>query len=345
MIVLGVSGIGVSFGAKTVLKDISFSVNERDRVGIIGVNGVGKTTLLRVITGECCPDQGTVSLGKGVTVGMLSQMTDLSAFGKMTLQQYMESAFPELLALEEELEQTEAQMTEAAAKGDTTLAASLSGKYDSLSATFSKEGGQVFRGKCKSMLVRLGFEDALGRTISEISGGQHTRLSLARLLAREPDILLLDEPTNHLDIASREWVEAAIEEFEGVLLFVSHDRYFIEKFAERIWLLEDGTIRDFKCGYSKFRSIIEHEAACKPVVTTAPKEKKEKPKGGTKEQEKLIRRLEREIEKQEQLVASYDPKIETAAADYQELTRLLAEKEEAELVLMDLMEQWEIAYE
>jgi len=130
-----------------------------------------------------------------------------------------------------------------------------------------------------------------------------------------------------------------------VLLFVSHDRYFIEKFAERIWLLEDGQIRDFKCGYSKYRSILEHEAAMKVPVNAAPKPKKEKPKGGTKEQDKLIRRLEREIEKQEQIVAQYDEKIEAAAADYQELTRLLGEKEEAEMILMDLMEQWDAAQE
>ena len=159
------------------------------------------------------------------------------------------------------------------------------------------------------------------------------------------NLLVLDEPTNHLDIAAREWVEAAIEEFEGVLLFVSHDRYFIEKFAERIWLLEDGTIRDFRCGYQKYRSILEHEAAAKPQEVSVPKPKKEKPKGGTKEVDKLIRRLEREIEKQEKVVADFDEKIEAAAADYQELTRLLAEKEEAELVLLDLMEQWETAQE
>ena len=127
------------------------------------------------------------------------------------------------------------------------------------------------------------------------------------------------------------------------MLFVSHDRYFIEKFAERIWLLEDGQIRDFKCGYQKYRSIIEHEAASKPQVIDAPKPKKEKPKGGTKENEKLIRRLEREIEKQEGVIAELDVAIEGAAADYQELTRLLGEKESAETVLLDLMEQWEAA--
>ena len=183
------------------------------------------------------------------------------------------------------------------------------------------------------------------KTVGTLSGGEQSRLRLCMLMDEKINLLILDEPTNHLDIASREWVEAAIEEFEGVLLFVSHDRYFIEKFAERIWHLEDGTIRDFPCGYQKYRSILEHEAAAKPVVTAAPKAKKEKPKGGTKDQDKLVRRLEREIEKQEAVVAEFDEKIEAASADYQELTRLLGEKEEAEMVLMDLMEQWEKAQE
>ncbi len=183
------------------------------------------------------------------------------------------------------------------------------------------------------------------KTVGTLSGGEQSRLRLCMLVDEKINLLILDEPTNHLDIASREWIEAAIEEFEGVLLFVSHDRYFIEKFAERIWLLEDGKIRDFRCGYAKYRSILEHEAAAKPVITEAPKPKKEKPKGGTKEQDKRIRRLEREIEKQEALIAELDVKIEAAAADYQELTRLLQEKEEAETLLMELMEQWEAAQE
>ena len=183
------------------------------------------------------------------------------------------------------------------------------------------------------------------KQVKNLSGGEQSRLRLCMLMDEKINLLILDEPTNHLDIASREWVEAAIEEFEGVLLFVSHDRYFIEKFAERIWLLEDGTIRDFNCGYAKYRSILDHEKAAKPVIIDAPKPKKEKPKGGTKDTDKLIRRLEREIEKQEKIVAEFDPKIEAASADYQELTRLLGEKEEEEMVLMDLMEQWEAAQE
>ena len=183
------------------------------------------------------------------------------------------------------------------------------------------------------------------KQVKNLSGGEQSRLRLCMLMDEKINLLILDEPTNHLDIASREWVEAAIEEFEGVLLFVSHDRYFIEKFAERIWLLEDGTIRDFPCGYQKYRSILAHEAAAKPETPQAPKVKKEKPKGGTKDTEKLVRRLEREIEKQEALVAQLDKKIEESASDYQQLTQVLEEKEAAEAVLMELMEQWEAAQE
>ncbi len=183
------------------------------------------------------------------------------------------------------------------------------------------------------------------KTVGNLSGGEQSRLRLCMLMDEKINLLILDEPTNHLDIASREWVEAAIEEFEGVLLFVSHDRYFIEKFAERIWLLEDGTIRDFACGYSKYRSTLEHEMMQRQPSAPELKPRKEKPKGGTKETDKLVRRLEREIEKQEAMIAQLDEKIEAAAADYQELARLLGEKELAESALMELMEAWEAAQE
>ena len=183
------------------------------------------------------------------------------------------------------------------------------------------------------------------KTVGTLSGGEQSRLRLCKLMDEKINLLILDEPTNHLDIASREWVEAAIEEFEGVLLFVSHDRYFIEKFAERIWLLENGTIRDFRCGYEKYRSILEHEAQAKvlPAQSLEPKVKKERPRSGPKDAEKLAKRLEREIEKQEMKVAELEEKIQLAAADYQELTRLLEEKEGAEETLMELMEQWDQA--
>ena len=185
------------------------------------------------------------------------------------------------------------------------------------------------------------------KTVGTLSGGEQSRLRLCMLMDEKINLLILDEPTNHLDIASREWVEAAIEEFEGVLLFVSHDRYFIEKFAERIWLLEDGAIRDFRCGYKKYRAILEHEAQARqlPAAPAAPKQKKEKPRSGLKDSDKLVKKLEREIEKQEKVVADLEEKIQAAASDYQELNRLMGEKEAAEDSLMELMEQWEAAQE
>lgn len=186
------------------------------------------------------------------------------------------------------------------------------------------------------------------KPVGALSGGEQSRLRLCMLMDEKINLLILDEPTNHLDIASREWVECAIEEFEGVLLFVSHDRYFVEKFADRIWDLEDGKIKDYKCGYAKYRSILAHEAAAKmaaPKPDTPQREKKPRAKGSDKQAEKLVRRLEREIEKQEQLLAELEEKIAAASADYQELTRLLAEKEQEDEKLLRLMEQWEQAAE
>ena len=183
------------------------------------------------------------------------------------------------------------------------------------------------------------------KKVGELSGGEQSRLRLCMLMDEKINLLILDEPTNHLDIASREWIEAAIDEYEGALLFVSHDRYFIEKFASRIWVLDNETIRDYPCGYAKYRSILEKEAIAKPAPVAEIKPRKEKPKGGTKEIDKLIRRLEREIEKQEQVMAHLEEQISGSGSDYMELTRLLGEKEKEEATLLDLMEQWEQAQE
>lgn len=160
------------------------------------------------------------------------------------------------------------------------------------------------------------------------------------------NFLILDEPTNHLDIASREWVEAAIEEYEGALLFVSHDRYFVSRFAERIWELQDGKITDYPFGYEKYRAVKEREAAARQTTPAEKKkEKKEKPAhtGGTKNTEKLVRRLEREIDTCEKEIAALDAEIEAAASDYQKLSGLMEQRAAADEHLTELMEQWEAA--
>ncbi len=182
------------------------------------------------------------------------------------------------------------------------------------------------------------------KTVGSLSGGEQSRLRLCMLMDEKINLLILDEPTNHLDIASREWVECAIEEFEGVLLFVSHDRYFVEKFADRIWELERGKIRDFPCGYAKYRSILAHEAAVAPApVAPRTKEGEKKERSKDKDLEKLVRRLEREIDKQEERIRGLEADIAAASADYQELTRLLEQKEREDEILLELMAQWEEA--
>ena len=183
------------------------------------------------------------------------------------------------------------------------------------------------------------------KPVSSLSGGEQSRLRLCLLMDEKINFLILDEPTNHLDIASREWIESALDEYEGTLLFVSHDRYFVDRFATRVWELRQGAVFDYPCGYQKYRTIRAHELAAGPQQQAAPKEKKErkeKPKGGTKNLDKQIARLEREIEKQERLVAEFDPKIEAAASDYLELGRLMEEKEQAEASLSELYTQWEV---
>jgi len=185
--------------------------------------------------------------------------------------------------------------------------------------------------------------DDVYKTVATLSGGEQSRLRLCMLMDEKINFLVLDEPTNHLDIAAREWIEGALDDYEGALLFVSHDRYFIDRFATRVWLLEDGVIRDYPFGYQKFRAVRAREEEQRPPRPAAePRpEKKEKPKGGTKNLDKQIARLEREIEKQELAAAAYDPLIEAAASDYQELSRLMEEKEAAEAALSELYGRWE----
>lgn len=182
------------------------------------------------------------------------------------------------------------------------------------------------------------------KPVSSLSGGEQSRLRLCMLMDEQINFLILDEPTNHLDIASREWIEAALDDYDGTLLFVSHDRYFVDRFATRIWELSGGSIRDYPCGYQKYRSIREHERQQKPAEPAAAGEKKErrgKPRGGTKNLDKQIARLEREIEAQEAAAAAYDPRIAEAASDYVELSRLMEEKQQAEAVLAELYAKWE----
>ena len=327
------------FSGNSLLENICFTLSEGDRVGLIGANGEGKTTLLRLILSELDAESGSVFKKNGIRIGYLQQNGGYDSCH--TVWDEMQSIFDEDRKAVQDLRIVEEKIAQAREGTDDYRA--LAARYEALNKKIAARDSYHYEIRIKTVLNGMGFGACYEQQISTMSGGEKTRLKLCRLLLEDPELLILDEPTNHLDIASREWIEAAIDEFEGALLFVSHDRYFIEKFAQRIWVLEDGMIKDYPCGYEKYRSILEKEAIHRALPVAAEKPKKEKPKGGTKEVDKLIRRLEREIEKQEQLIAELDDKISKNGADYQELTKLLQEKEKEEERLLDLMEQWEVA--
>ena len=292
--VFTIRDLGKSFEDKTLFDHVELEVKGGERIALLGDNGTGKSTFLKILLGETLADHGKIKFGPTVKTAYLPQIIHFD--------------HPERTLYDTML--YEKNCTPQVAR-------------DRLGA-FLFQGEDVFK------------------TVANLSGGEQSRLRLCMLMDEKINLLILDEPTNHLDIASREWIEAAVEDYEGTLLFVSHDRYFVDRFATRIWVLEDGTIQDYPCGYEKYRSILAHEAE-KPKAAPVKAEKKEKPKakGGDKALEKKLRAVERDIEKQEALVAEFEPQIEAAASDYQELTRLLAEKEAAEAALEALMEQWE----
>ncbi|MBR2353328.1 MAG: ABC-F family ATP-binding cassette domain-containing protein, partial [Clostridia bacterium] len=203
MIVLNVENLSLSFGTVPILENVTFSLDEGDRLGIIGVNGCGKSTLFRLILGEYEPDTGNVYISKNKTVGILRQDDAFCDFegenGDATALEVMYHSFPELLQMEEKLRSLEETLKHGSLDGRTEE--SLAAEYTALNERFIREGGLEFRGRCASTLTKMGFDkDAISRPFSSQSGGQRTRLALSRELCREPDILMLDEPTNHLDM-------------------------------------------------------------------------------------------------------------------------------------------------
>ena len=263
MIALSTESVSLAFGTDVILKDISFAVNDGDRVGIIGVNGAGKTSLFRIIAGVNEPDSGAVYIQKGHTVGMLEQNPDLTALpGEVTCLEYMYTAFPALLELESAIARTETLLAQAANKGDHDAIVELTDRLNEQNRVFSEKGGLEFRSRCRGMLMRLGFEEGLiNQRIRTLSGGQYTRLALARLLATEPDILMLDEPTNHLDIEALEWLEGYIASYKKTVLIISHDRYFLDKTTNKTLHIQYTKARLFHGSYSQCKDQQEAEAA------------------------------------------------------------------------------------
>lgn len=262
MIALSVSDLSLAFGTDVILSDVSFAVNDGDKVGIIGVNGAGKTTLFRLIGGELTPDSGAVYLQKGHKIGILEQNPDLSALpADHTMLDYMITAFPDLLAAEEEIARLEEELARTPKEDEEKLSA-LSHALDEVRHRYEAEGGNRFRSLSRGMLLRLGFtEEQLTQKIATLSGGQYTRLALARLLATEPDVLMLDEPTNHLDIDALAWLEGFLANYKKTVLIISHDRYFLDRTTGKTLQIQYGRAKLFSGGYTRAKEAMEEERA------------------------------------------------------------------------------------
>ena len=249
MILLTLQNVNKAFVMNEVLKDVCLTLQTGQRMGLVGVNGSGKSTLFKLISGAMEPDSGTISLVKGATVGMLTQDADIQS--ELTIQQELERVFEPVRQMEARLRQMEAEMAEK--HDDPEAFAQLSNAYSRLTDRFEDAGGYEWPSRIQGVLAGLGF--ARGRETqpaSLLSGGEKTRLCLARLLLTQPDLLMLDEPTNHLDLASTQWLEDTLKKYRGTVLVISHDRYFLNSVCDCMAELSMKRLTQYAGNYDRF---------------------------------------------------------------------------------------------
>lgn len=245
--ILQVNNISKSFGEETVLKGVSFHMNEHEKVALIGRNGAGKTTLLRIILGELSADEGEITIAKTTTIGYLSQHQDLS--GERGIYDEVLSAKQHLVTIEAKMRAVEEEMKHLS--GDALDEAYK--EYERLNHTFEQENGYALRSEVSGIIKGLGFhEDEFDKPINTLSGGQKTRVALGRLLLLCPDLIILDEPTNHLDITSIAWLEGYLSQYKGAVLVVSHDRYFLNKIVSKVVEIEHNKSMSYQGNYDTF---------------------------------------------------------------------------------------------
>ena len=291
--VLVLADVEKSFGPKRLFSDLSLTVTGGERIALIGDNGTGKSTLLKLIMNQETPDRGYLYQGPAVRSAYLPQIVNFSVDSRSAL--------------------------------DTML-------YDA----------KCQPQEARDRLAAFGFRgDDVLTPVGALSGGERSRLKLCMLMGSDINFLILDEPTNHLDIASREWMEDALSDYEQTLLFVSHDRYFIEKFADRIWALGDGEITDFRGGYRDYCAWKERQQLLRQTEQKKAPVKKEEKKPRTPNMDKQIAKTEREIARLEEKFAQLEARAEENATDYQKLMEIEEEKEELNTQLLALYEKWE----
>ena len=246
---ISAENLSFGFAGAPLLENISFTLSEGDRVGLIGPNGEGKTTLIRLILSELEPESGALFKKNGCRIGYLAQTGGYDS--ENTAFEEMRSVFREDIRAIDALRETEAKIARAE-EGSAEYRA-LSARYDALTKQIAARDSYHYEIKIRTVLNGMGFSDSFSQPVSTMSGGEKTRLKLCRLLLEEPELLILDEPTNHLDIKTLFWLEDYLSSFKGAILTVSHDRYFLDRLVREIYELERGTLSVFKGNYTKYK--------------------------------------------------------------------------------------------
>ncbi|MEA5096861.1 MAG: ABC-F family ATP-binding cassette domain-containing protein [Sedimentibacter saalensis] len=251
MIVLSCNDVSKAYVVENIIENISFTVDDNEKVGLIGLNGAGKTTLFNILTERLEPDQGSIFRAKGKKLGYLKQNTNIES--EKSIMNEMLTIYDNVIKMEEELHELSHKISSFTENDDPGILEKLMNTYASLSEKFEDEDGYSFKSHIKGVLRGLGFSDSeFDKPINLLSGGQKSRVMLAKLLLEKADILLLDEPTNHLDIEAISWLEKYIKDFKGAVILISHDRYFLDNTVERVFLMENKFLKAYNGNYTEF---------------------------------------------------------------------------------------------
>ena len=362
MPVLAAHHIKKSFVERLLFEDISFEINEKDKVGLVGVNGCGKTTLFRILLGQEQPDEGTIYKNRGARVVSMAQSienTDTSVY-EATL-----AVFAPLMELETAMEEVNAALEHAPEKELDALVR----RQHSLRERYEDGGGLTFRSRTRAALLGLGFTEAeLQKPLSNMSGGERNKAQLARVLLSGANLLLLDEPTNHLDIDAIAWLEEYLRGYTGAFIVISHDRYFLDRVVRRIFAFEGGgAIRQYEGGYTDYQAACGERIAAEMEesgqehgrgqktggasgagTSDAAETAKDKNRGRQREkklkfsymEQKEWETIEDDIAALEEAIADLEQQMQDSARDYTALNGIIKEKEEKEALLEEKMDRW-----
>lgn len=283
MIVLSCNNLNKSFGIDSILENINFTVNEGDKIGVIGVNGTGKTTLFKIISGVYGYDSGDIYTSKDCEIGYLEQNTNFQS--NNTIFEEVLEVFKDLIDMEKYLRELELKIAEESTKDNSPILEKIMDEYSSKLENFASLNGYGYKSEAKGILKGLGFNDEdMDKPIGILSGGEKTRVLLGKLLLKKPTLLLLDEPTNHLDSEAIEWLEVFLKQYKGTFILISHDRYFLDQSVNRIFEIHNKKLKSYNGNYSKFIELskVEKELELK---------KFEEQQKDIKKQEESIERL------------------------------------------------------